>query len=303
VPFDGPTGEVGRRCADAAKRALADAGAEVELEVLDAGVGPFGEHVAANARAAAADADVVAYLGDFHSAATEVSLPILEAAGVPHVSFSNTYRGLVGRSFVNVMPNDERQTAGLVEWMAELGVERPFLLDDGEPYGCDMRWLVHRALAERGRAVVGAERLFERTDPPAEVAKADGVFLGSVATPEALETLHKVRALAPDALLFGTDGLLTAGFAREAPDGLCVSSPPVVPGDEDIWPGYAYEAMALVLDALALAGPDRAGLLAHLRSTVDRSSRLGRYGFDEYGQSTLSAIGRWRVDGGQFVRG
>src|SRR5690349_19441991 len=197
VPFEGPTGPLGRACAEAAKRATAEAGGPLEVVVLDAGAGPFGEHVPDNARRAAGDDDVIGYLGDFHSAATEVSLPILEAAGVPHVSFSNTLRKLVGRSFVSVMPNDERQVAGLVEWMVELGVSRPFLLDDGEDYGIDMRWLVHRELAARGRRVAGGGRLFDRaTEPPGEVAGADGVFLGTYARPAAAQTLRNIRALA-----------------------------------------------------------------------------------------------------------
>src|SRR4051812_11738534 len=268
-----------------------------------AGAGPFGEHVAANARRAAADDDVLGYLGDFHSAATEVSLPILEAAGVPHVSFSNTRRRLVGRSFVSVMPNDDRQTAGLVGWMVELGVERPFLLDDGEEYGADIRWCVHRALAASGRHVIGADRLFERTDVPEEVAGADGVFVGTFARPEAAEILRNVRSLAPDALLFGTDGLFSRGLAADAPDGLHVSAPPAPLGTapyDEVWAVYASEATSLLLDAIAAAGPDRARIVHQLRSTVDRASPVGRYGFDQNGASTLSAISRFVTRDGRF---
>src|SRR4051794_9509713 len=307
VPFEGPTGHVGRKAADAARLALSDAGSPVELEVRDAGAGPFGEHVAANARRAAGDDRVIGYLGDFHSAATEVSLPVLEAAGVPHISFSNTFRKLVGRSFVSVMPNDERQTAGLVAWMRELGVTRPYLLDDGEDYGADMRWLVHRALAATGMRVRGADRMHCRTDVPEEVADADGVFLGAVATPQAAEILRNVRALAPDAPLFATDGLHVADLARDAPDGLHVGGPPR-PAEEllsrvhgDVWAAYAYEATALLLDAVAAVGTQRDAVVAWLRSTRDRSSPVGRYGFDEQGASTLSAIARLRTEGGRFV--
>jgi ABC-type branched-subunit amino acid transport system substrate-binding protein len=303
VPFEGPTGGVGRASAEAARAALAGAGSSVELVVLDAGAGPFGEHVASNARRAAADDEAVGYLGDFHSAATEVSLPILEAAGVPHVSFSNTLRKLVGRSFVSVVPNDERQVAGLAAWMDELGVTRPFLLDDGEEYGIDMRWLMHRELAARGMRVAGGERLFGRTEPPEEVAGADAVFLGTFAQPAAAETLRNIRALAPDALLFGTDGLLTDPLAAEAPEGLHVGSPPAPLGREstDVWADYAREATALLLDALAAVGPDREALIAHLRATRDRSSPFGPYGFDERGASTLSRIGRFVTKDGHFV--
>ena len=49
---------------------------------------------AANAWEAANDPSTIAYLGEFNSGATTVSLPILNHAGIPQVSPSNTYAGL-----------------------------------------------------------------------------------------------------------------------------------------------------------------------------------------------------------------
>jgi ABC-type branched-subunit amino acid transport system substrate-binding protein len=151
--------------------------------------------------------------------------------------------------------------------------------------------------------------MHRRTEPPQEVAQADGVFFGGVARPASAEVLHNVRALAPDALLFGTDGLLDRDFAATAPEGLCVSSvPPPSPKlmarlgkGIDVHAAFAYEAMSLLLDALAAVGPDRAALVATMRATTDRHSPVGRYGFDEHGASTLGAIGRLRSTGGRFM--
>ena len=49
---------------------------------------------AANARAAASDPKAVYYIGEFNSGASEVSIPILNQAGIPQVSPANTYVGL-----------------------------------------------------------------------------------------------------------------------------------------------------------------------------------------------------------------
>ena len=49
---------------------------------------------AANARKVAADPKAVYYMGEFNSGASEVSIPILNQAGVPMVSPANTYVGL-----------------------------------------------------------------------------------------------------------------------------------------------------------------------------------------------------------------
>ena len=49
---------------------------------------------AANARKVASDPKAVYYIGEFNSGASEVSIPILNQAGIPQVSPANTYVGL-----------------------------------------------------------------------------------------------------------------------------------------------------------------------------------------------------------------
>jgi branched-chain amino acid transport system substrate-binding protein len=321
VPLSGPTGRAGADAAEAVRLALEDGGGGLELVVLDAGPGICGPNVPVNAERATSDDSVIAFLGEFHSAATELSLPVLEAAGVPHVSFSNTFRRLVGRSFVNVMPSDELQAAALVAWMSESGVSRPFLVDDGEDYGADMRWLVHRALAASGLGVAGAIRM---NGGPQEVVPAGGIFLGAAVDERTTSMLAELHRRAPDALLFGMEGLLDDGFAAALPAEVamklhvtagpaCATQLPQAGQDltarlrervghePDAHAVYAYEAASLVLDANGRAGDDRAALVAELRATRDRESVIGRYGIDEHGATTLATAGRLRVQDGRFV--
>jgi ABC-type branched-subunit amino acid transport system substrate-binding protein len=91
VPLAGPTGQAGADAAEGVRLAFEDTGSPVELVVLNAGPGICGRHARANAEGAASEGSVVGYLGEFHSAATELSLPVLEAGGVPHVSFSSSW--------------------------------------------------------------------------------------------------------------------------------------------------------------------------------------------------------------------
>jgi branched-chain amino acid transport system substrate-binding protein len=321
VPLEGPTGRAGLDAAEGVRFALEVAGSPLDLVVLDAGPGICGPHVPANAERAASDGSVVAYLGELHSAATEVSLPLLEAAGVPHVSFSNNFRRLVGRSFVNVMPTDERQAAALVEWMEKSGVSRPFLADDGEDYGADMRWLVHRALAARGVRVAGAVRM---NGGPLRIVATDAIFLGAATDEHTGALLAELHRQAPEALLFGMEGLLSDDLAAELPaavaEKLHVTAGPAYAtqlpraGQEvserlrerlghkpDAHAVYAYEAASLILDANARVGTDRAALVAELRATRDRDSVVGRYRIDEHGATTLASAGRLRVEDGRFV--
>src|SRR5436305_1779901 len=73
----------------------------IELRSLDDATRAAGKwepaKVFSNARRAAADASTVAYLGEFNSGASAISIPILNEAGILQVSPSNTYTGLTRR--------------------------------------------------------------------------------------------------------------------------------------------------------------------------------------------------------------
>ena len=85
------------------KLALAQAGGKagqwtVNYQVLDDSTAAAGKwdpgQTAANARKVASDPKAVLYIGEFNSGASEVSIPILNSAGIPQVSPANTYVGL-----------------------------------------------------------------------------------------------------------------------------------------------------------------------------------------------------------------
>jgi hypothetical protein len=64
---------------------------------------------------------------------------------------------------------------------------------------------------------------------------------------------------------------------------------------------YGYEAMSLILDAIAAAGADRAAVARVARSTNDRDSVIGRYSIDADGHTTSTAYGRLAVIGGELA--
>ena len=64
---------------------------------------------------------------------------------------------------------------------------------------------------------------------------------------------------------------------------------------------YGYEAMALVLDAIAAGAGDRAATVRAARATRDRDSVLGRYSVDAEGHTTSTAYGRLAVVDGALV--
>jgi ABC-type branched-subunit amino acid transport system substrate-binding protein len=61
-----------------------------------------------------------------------------------------------------------------------------------------------------------------------------------------------------------------------------------------------YEAMRLVLDAVAAVGPDRRAIIRWLRGVRNRPSVLGTYAFDRFGDTTLKDNGLYRISGGRL---
>src|SRR6185312_10133890 len=94
---------------------------------------------AANARKVASDSKAVYYVGEFNSGASEVSIPILNEAGVPQVSPANTYVGLTtnlpgsapgepqkyypsgNRTYLRIVPIDSIQAAADLMAMKDAG--------------------------------------------------------------------------------------------------------------------------------------------------------------------------------------
>src|SRR5579859_2043603 len=107
LPMHGPAAAQAAALADGMRLALAQAGDRagaftVKYTELDDSTGSAGWDVrqtATDARIAAADPRAVLYIGEFDDGASEVSMPVLNEAGIPQLSPSNTYVGLTeGRS-------------------------------------------------------------------------------------------------------------------------------------------------------------------------------------------------------------
>src|SRR5262249_20660381 len=99
LPLNGPARVSAQAVNTGARLALQESGnTSVRLVTLNDATKRAGawtpERVVRNALRAARDDSTSAYIGDFNSGATRISLPILSEAGIPIVNPSNTYNGL-----------------------------------------------------------------------------------------------------------------------------------------------------------------------------------------------------------------
>ena len=168
LPLQGPDGQVSEQIVNGEKLALDQAGAHagpykiayVSLDDADPKTGVWNPGItASNAKRAAQDPSTIAYLGDFDSAATAISLPVMNGAGVLQVSPASPYVGLTSsldagqdepdrfylsgqRTFGRVLPGDPGEAAAQVELMRSLGVQSVYVLDDLDPFSGPLATIV-----------------------------------------------------------------------------------------------------------------------------------------------------------------
>jgi branched-chain amino acid transport system substrate-binding protein len=192
--------------------------------------------VSRNARGAARNPATVAYLGEFNSGASAISIPILNEAGVPQVSPTNGYVGLTRsegadrgepdkyypsgkRTYVRVAPADHLQAAAIVAALLLEGVHRVAVVDDGEVYGHGLAGLVSSRARGAGIGVVRVRRTVRRSNAAAvgaslRSARAQGlVFAGITANgaPALFNAVHRAHRRWP---LVGSDGVADTAFTR-----------------------------------------------------------------------------------------
>lgn len=126
----------------------------VEFLILDSAESesnPFSVDMEAEVAAqAAADPTVVGYIGPVTSAQSEVSIPILNQAGITQIGIDPSWPGLTRpgygagepgkyyptgqRTFFRLVPTLAEAVENLARYIAETGVETIYLTHDGTPY-------------------------------------------------------------------------------------------------------------------------------------------------------------------------
>jgi branched-chain amino acid transport system substrate-binding protein len=196
---------------------------------------------AQNARKAVQDKSTIFYLGEFNSGGTKVSLPILNKAGIPQISPSNTYVGLTTnkpgsepgeptkyypaktRTYARVVPADDIQGAALATTMKEDGCKSVHIFNDKTTYGAGLARNVELAAKKVGLTVEGNDGTDKNSANYRSLAskvKAD-CFVGSGVTGENYVQVFKdVAAANPAAKLYGPDGVAEAAFTDPKKKGI-----------------------------------------------------------------------------------
>ena len=196
---------------------------------------------AANARKVAQDDSAIAYIGEFNSGASAISIPITNEANILQVSPSNTALGLTksgdgaepgepdkyyptgNRTYGRVVPIDTIQGAAVAQFMKDEGVTSVYILDDKEVYGQGVAANTKTSAEAAGIEVAGEDGWdgkaanYRALASKIKSSGADGVFTGGIIDNNGPQLFKDLHAALPEAKLFGPDGMATVDLAKELP--------------------------------------------------------------------------------------
>ena len=243
------------------KLALAQAGGKagkftVNFTALDDSTAAAGKwdpsQTAANARKVAADPKAVYYIGEFNSGASEISIPILNQAGIPQVSPANTYVGLTTdlpgsapgepekyyptgkRTYLRIVPIDSIQGAADLLAMKQAGCTKVAIANDKEAYGAGLAQLIELEKAEYGVTVVsntGIDPTASNFRTYAQTIKSQGAdcfFFSGIVSNGGVQIVKDVNAALPTAKIFGPDGVCTTAWTQASQGGVPASIDPLM---------------------------------------------------------------------------
>ena len=245
LPLQGQSGAISTQIVDGEKLALHDSGGhigpfKISYDSMDDSSPTSGQWdpgvTASNAKTAANDPSTIAYLGDYNSAATAISLPLINAADILQVSPASPYGGLSSsayagqdeperfyptgrRSFARLQPGDPVQAAAQVRLLRDLGVGKVYVLDDQDPFELPLAQMVSADSEHAGISIAAHDSIdtSATTSFAGEVTKvvasgAQAVFFAGGTTPETVSLWQQLHSADPRLWLLGSSTMVNATF-------------------------------------------------------------------------------------------
>jgi branched-chain amino acid transport system substrate-binding protein len=224
---------------------------KVQYKKLDDSTAAAGQWDAAptssNARKASQDKTTIAYIGEYNSGASAISIPILNEGGIPQVSPANTAVGLTKkepgatpgepdkyyktgkRTYSRVVPRDSIQGAAIATKMKADGCKTIYIVNDKEVYGAGLAKNIENSAKENGLKVLGNDGFDKKAANYRSLAsKINGKKPDCIADSQVVETNgvqmgKDLAAGVPGAKLYGPDGLAISSFADPKKGGIPAS--------------------------------------------------------------------------------
>jgi branched-chain amino acid transport system substrate-binding protein len=242
------------------------------------------------------------------------------------------------RNYFRVVAADDLQGLAGAKWAAKLGAKNVYVLDDTELYGKGIADVFNKEAPGQGLTVLGRDGIDGKaTDYKAlaEKIKAtnpDLVYFGGITQNNAGQLWRDLRDAMPNVKLMGPDGILEDAWiqaAGEAAEGTYITFGGL-PADKltgkgadflknynakypnnppQAYTAYGYEAAGTVIAAIEKAAATnpadttalRAAVLKAVSETKDYEGALGKWSFNQEGDTSLTAMSGNIVKDGKFV--
>lgn len=314
---------------------------------------------AANAQKAAADSDVMVFIGPYNSGAAKVSMPLLNEHGLLQISPACTWPGLTKKipgvepnepecyrksdtkTFCRVCPTDDTQGPLSADFAFRaptdkekgLGVKSVYILDDKELYGAGIAKLFKQRCEELKLKVLGHESIVTTQTDFMQLARQVAgtnpgmVYFGGTTQTKAGQVIKDLRAAGMKGPIMVPDGCYEQAFIRSADAADLVNCYATIGGtdpsrltegkgaefvkrykekfqkDPEAYAVYGYEAAKVFLEALAaIKKKDRSALREAVFATKNfTAGAVGKWGFDENGDTDLQQLTISEIKDGKFV--
>ena len=202
------------------------------------------EATSANAREVSQDDQAIAYIGEFNSGASAISIPILNEVPIAQVSPANTAVGLTSdepgadkgepdkyyptgeRHYTRIVPKDTIQGAALATLMKQDQCTTVGILHDKEVYGAGLARNIATSSEEQQLEVATNEGIdpkapnFRSQASALEGAGVDCFVFSGITANGAVQLYKDVAAALPEAKLYGPDGVAESGFSDPKEGGI-----------------------------------------------------------------------------------
>jgi branched-chain amino acid transport system substrate-binding protein len=191
------------------------------------------------ANRAAADPNIVAYIGHFNSGAAKITIPILNAVGLVMISPANTYPGLTKpgkgepgepdvyypagvRNYTRVIPADDLQGAVGAAWAVELKAKTAYVIDDTELYGKGIADVFAATAPKIGIRIVGRDGIdgkaadYRAIATKIRAANPDVIYYGGITQNNAGKLVKDIRGAGINKDIIGPDGIQETAFLDDA---------------------------------------------------------------------------------------
>ncbi len=234
-------------------------------------------------------------------------------------------------NYFRVVPTDDLQGPYSADWAKDMGMKKIFIVDDKEIYGAGVAKLFEQRAKDIGLEILGHESIdvkmqeFRALMDKIKALQPDLIYFGGTTQTKGGQLVKDLVAAGLDCKFMAPDGcyeksFITAAGAKNCEDRVLVTfggmPPEQLEGDgakfvesykakykedPEVYAVYGYECGRVAIEAIRRAGKkDRAAVIAALRGIKDFEGALGKWSFDENGDTSLKVMSGNKVKDGQF---